>query len=640
MLSRPSLCSVSFFFFRYYSERPPVASTLFGGCHTPPRQSLCCCFALQGSGKTLAFTLPMLRHVSHRQLHEAHPTPGEHKQDKGTFAALLLAPTRELAQQIHKEVRALGKCFGLRSALLVGGSQTASSIHSLRAGVEVVIATPGRLVHMLNQNAGKLLSLRKVSFVVLDEADEMFSRGFGDYLKAILKGLPPQRQLVMFSATFPANVAAMARRVSKMHQPLEVVVGGEKARGQVNKAITQLVEVRPHDTRVARVLEVLGHTVGREQGSVLVFAGSQREVQELWELLLEAGYSQDLCFRLHGKMEDEDRYTTLSAFPKHESAVLISTAVAARGLDLRHVATVVNWAPPGKFRAYIHQCGRTGRAGRTGTALTFLDPEEGREKAAAKYLVRCLQDADQVIPRDLLALVDPTAASNLAQQQAAQPSPAGGAADNGEAQAMSEDETDAELNDALAEQLRTAKQRMKKLLKQRESGPDPRLRLQAVRARLHSKLLRSGSTAADGSRQRTVRVNIDEDDCTPGERRKLQSKPFHRELEDMYQVTVTVKGVFSGAVASYRKAAPRLTLTMASAAPIAPAAPSPPRAVTSPRTQLPSTALVSIGSETGSKAIRRFRELYKGQDKLHLIIEGTEVNVTRAHARVMAVLNS
>lgn len=224
--------------------------------------------ASTGSGKTLAFILPMLRHIFDQ------PILAEGKGPIG----LIMAPARELAVQIYNEARKFTKALGLRVTAVYGGAGVADQIADLKRGAEIVVCTPGRMIDILTMQAGKLVSLDRVSFVVLDEADRMFDMGFEPQIKMILQNVRPDRQTALFSATFPRTVENLAKKV--LHMPLEIIVGG---RSVASSDITQHVEIRDDDDKFMRLLQLLG--VWFEKGNILVFVDTQAKCDTLFQVM-------------------------------------------------------------------------------------------------------------------------------------------------------------------------------------------------------------------------------------------------------------------------------------------------------------------------------------------------------------------
>ena len=347
----------------------------------------CIGVAKTGSGKTLAFVLPMLRHVKDQVPHAAAET----RKRQGPIA-IVMAPTRELVTQIGKEVKRYGKPLGLRSTCVYGGSGIANQIADLKRGCEIVVCTPGRMIDILASGTGKITTLRNVTYLVMDEADRMFDMGFEPQIMRIVNNIRPDRQTVLFSATFPKAVEALARKV--LNQPIEIQLGG---RSVVNSDITQIVEIRPEEERFLRLLQLLGEWY--EKGKILVFVSSQDRCDGIFRDLLRAGYP---CLSLHGGKDQYDRESTISDFKSNVCNVLVATSVAARGLDVKELVLVINYDCPNHHEEYVHRVGRTGRAGRKGTAVTFISPTD--EDQYAPDLVKALTESGAPVPNDLAAM--------------------------------------------------------------------------------------------------------------------------------------------------------------------------------------------------------------------------------------------
>uniref|UniRef100_J3MQG5 RNA helicase n=1 Tax=Oryza brachyantha TaxID=4533 RepID=J3MQG5_ORYBR len=343
----------------------------------------CIGIAKTGSGKTLAFVLPMLRHVKD----QPPVVPGD-----GPIG-LIMAPTRELVVQIHSDIKKFSKALGINCVPIYGGSGVAQQISELKRGAEIVVCTLGRMIDILCTSSGKITNLRRVTFLVMDEADRMFDMGFEPQITRIVQNTRPDRQTVLFSATFPRQVEILARKV--LTKPVEIQVGG---RSVVNKDITQLVEVRPENERFLRLLELLGEWF--DKGKILVFVHSQDKCDSLLKDLFQRGYP---CLSLHGGKDQTDRESTLADFKSNVCNLLIATSVAARGLDVKELELVVNYDVPNHYEDYVHRVGRTGRAGRKGFAVTFISEEEERY---APDLVKALELSEQAVPEDLKGLAD------------------------------------------------------------------------------------------------------------------------------------------------------------------------------------------------------------------------------------------
>lgn len=268
---------------------------------------------------------------------------------------------------------------------MYGGAGVAEQIADLKRGAHIVTATPGRLIDILTMQSGKILSLRRVTYVVMDEADRMFDMGFAPQISALLAAVRPDRQTVLFSATFPKAIETLAR--NSLKYPLEVVVGG---RSVASENVTQFAELVEEEDKFLRLLQILGEQV-EGTNKAIVFVDTQVRADSLFEQLLRSGYS---TLSLHGGKDQEDRDSTISDFKRKDGPnVLVATGVAGRGLDVQRVACVVNFSAPNHLEAYVHQAGRTGRAGNTGFCYTFVNSVE--EAKYAPIVVRALSEAGQ-----------------------------------------------------------------------------------------------------------------------------------------------------------------------------------------------------------------------------------------------------
>ncbi|KAF6213297.1 hypothetical protein GE061_011015 [Apolygus lucorum] len=337
--------------------------------------------AKTGSGKTLAFVLPMLRHILDQP--ELEDTDGP--------ISIIMAPTRELCMQIGKETRKFTKSLNLRVVCVYGGTGISEQIAELKRGAEIIVCTPGRMIDMLAANSGRVTNLRRVTYIVLDEADRMFDMGFEPQVMRIIDNVRPDRQTVMFSATFPRQMEALARRI--LTRPTEVQVGG---RSVVCKDVEQHVIVLEEDNKMLKLLELLG--IYQEQGSVIVFVDRQEAADALLKDLMKASYP---CLALHGGIDQYDRDSTIVDFKNGKAKLLVATSVAARGLDVKHLNLVVNYDCPNHYEDYVHRCGRTGRAGSKGYAYTFITPEQERFSGD---IVRALELSGVPVNQDLKTL--------------------------------------------------------------------------------------------------------------------------------------------------------------------------------------------------------------------------------------------
>ncbi|CAH2231608.1 jg14330 [Pararge aegeria aegeria] len=243
-----------------------------------------------------------------------------------------------------------------------------TEIAELKRGAEMIVCTPGRMIDMLAANSGRVTNLRRVTYIVLDEADRMFDMGFEPQVMKIIDNVRPDRQTVMFSATFPRQMEALARRI--LQKPIEVQVGG---RSIVCKEVEQHVAILEDDAKFFKLLEILG--LYSQMGSIIVFVDKQENADSLLKDLMKASYP---CMSLHGGIDQFDRDSTIVDFKSGKVKLLVATSVAARGLDVKQLVLVVNYDCPNHYEDYVHRCGRTGRAGNKGYAWTFLTPEQGR----------------------------------------------------------------------------------------------------------------------------------------------------------------------------------------------------------------------------------------------------------------------
>ncbi len=299
--------------------------------------------AQTGTGKTAAFVLPIL----HRLM------TGPRK----CIRALIIAPTRELAEQTHEAIGQLGRNTKLNSATIYGGVNQNTQISSLRGGVEMVVACPGRLIDLMNQG---VIDLTRIEVLVLDEADRMFDMGFLPDIRKILSRLPVKRQTLLFSATMPDDVRDLAESV--LRKPVTVQIGNAAPASTVSHAI---YPVDPH-LKTSLLLKILDRT---EVASVLVFARTKARTTRLAKQVKKSGY---LVTSLQGDLSQNKRQEAISGFRSGKYRVLVATDIAARGIDVSRVSHVINYDIPDTIDAYTHRIGRTGRAERTGEAFTFV----------------------------------------------------------------------------------------------------------------------------------------------------------------------------------------------------------------------------------------------------------------------------
>jgi ATP-dependent RNA helicase RhlE len=303
--------------------------------------------AQTGTGKTAAFALPILQRLIQR--------PSRH------VRALIIAPTRELAEQIHDTIRALGQQTRLRSVTLYGGVSISPQIYKLRHGADIVVACPGRLLDHLRQGT---IDLAALEVLVLDEADRMFDMGFLPDIRRIVQYVPAQRQTLLFAATMPDDVRSIAHDI--LQDPVTIQVG---AMVPVHTVSHALYPVEPH-RKTASLLALLRHT---DLASVLVFTRTKHRAKRVAQQLADAGYG---ATSLQGNLSQRQRQEALDGFRAGAFQILVATDIAARGIDVSRISHVINYDMPDTADAYTHRIGRTGRATRTGEAFTLITNED------------------------------------------------------------------------------------------------------------------------------------------------------------------------------------------------------------------------------------------------------------------------
>ena len=310
--------------------------------------------AATGTGKTAAFALPVLQRLA------------AHRREKAP-AALVLVPTRELAVQVSEALHRYGRELGARVLPVYGGAPIGRQLRALETGVDVVVATPGRALDLLQRGS---LHLGDVATVVLDEADEMLDMGFAEDLEAILDETPAGRQTVLFSATMPRRLDSLSRR--HLRDPVRITIGREKAAPGQAPRVRQTAYVVPRAAKPAalgRILDV------EAPAAAIVFCRTREEVDTLTETLNGRGYRAEA---LHGGMSQEQRDRVMGRLRGGTADLLVATDVAARGLDIEQLTHVVNYDVPSAPESYVHRIGRVGRAGREGVAVTLAEPREHR----------------------------------------------------------------------------------------------------------------------------------------------------------------------------------------------------------------------------------------------------------------------
>lgn len=305
--------------------------------------------AQTGTGKTAAFALPLLQKFSK----SAHGY---------TIRALVLTPTRELAAQIHENFRAYGKYLPLKSAVIFGGVKQRHQVTAIEKGIDILTATPGRLIDLMNQ---KLIDLSKVEIFVLDEADRMLDMGFLNDVKKIMQCMPQKKQTMLFSATMPKEIRELTKSV--LHDP--AIVEAAPVSSTANQIDQKLYHVdKPNKKLLLKTL-----LEDNEVENALVFTRTKHNANRIAKYL---NANNILADAIHGDKSQNARVTALSNFKKGKVKVLVATDIAARGIDINELSHVFNYDIPEEAEAYVHRIGRTGRAGKSGFAVSFADINE------------------------------------------------------------------------------------------------------------------------------------------------------------------------------------------------------------------------------------------------------------------------
>lgn len=344
--------------------------------------------AQTGTGKTAAFVLPILNRLIDGK--------------RGKTRAMIITPTRELAEQIHETIQMLGEHTTVRSATIYGGVSPKPQIRALKAGIEILVVCPGRFLDLAEQGFGDLSA---VETLVLDEADRMLDMGFFPDVRRILKMLPKKRQTLMFSATFPAEVEALAAET--LREPRRVTLALAKPVHTVSHA---LYPVAPH-LKTPLLMELLKQTDTR---SVLIFTRTKHGAQKLADKI---GRSGRRVTSLHGNLSQSRRQSALKGFKTGAFQIMVATDIAARGLDVERISHVINYDMPVTPDDYIHRIGRTGRAERAGEAYTLTTPADAS-------MVRTLEKIiGKPLPRQKVEHFNYAAAQETGEKRSARPMP-------------------------------------------------------------------------------------------------------------------------------------------------------------------------------------------------------------------------
>ncbi|OCT63174.1 hypothetical protein XELAEV_18044272mg [Xenopus laevis] len=339
--------------------------------------------AMTGSGKTLSYLLPGIVHINHQPFLQRGDGP----------ILLVLAPTRELAQQVQQVAAEYGRACRLRSTCIYGGAPKGPQIRDLERGVEICIATPGRLIDFLE--AGKT-NLNRCTYLVLDEADRMLDMGFEPQIRKIVDQIRPDRQTLMWSATWPKEVRQLAEDFLRDY--VHINIGALEL--SANHNILQIVDVCNDGEKDDKLVRLMEEIMSEKENKTIVFVETKRRCDDLTRRLRRDGWP---AMGIHGDKSQQERDWVLNEFKHGKSPILIATDVASRGLDVEDVKFVINYDYPNSSEDYIHRIGRTARSSKTGTAYTFFTPGNIKQ---VNDLISVLREANQAINPKLLQLVE------------------------------------------------------------------------------------------------------------------------------------------------------------------------------------------------------------------------------------------
>ena len=325
--------------------------------------------AQTGTGKTAAFSIPILQHLYNSRQHANGPR---------RVRSLIVTPTRELAIQIGESITAYAKFTGIRNTVIFGGVKQGSQTHALRKGVDILVATPGRLLDLMDQG---FITLRDIEYFVLDEADRMLDMGFIHDIRKIINQLPKQRQSLFFSATMPSDIVALSRKI--LGNPEKVVIQPKQTTAEKVDQAVYFVNKSGKSKLLVHLLQTEGFD------STLVFSRTKHGADKIVRMLGKAGINANA---IHGNKSQNARQRALGHFKNGHTNVLVATDIAARGIDVEELSHVINYDLPNIPETYVHRIGRTGRAGASGTALSFCDTDE---KAYLRDIQKLI---DQKIP--------------------------------------------------------------------------------------------------------------------------------------------------------------------------------------------------------------------------------------------------
>lgn len=370
--------------------------------------------AQTGSGKTLAFLLPAMIHIHAQMIENGNETRNEYRNTRNGYSrntkrnpiALVVAPTRELAMQIEVECH---KFCGshIKHVCIYGGASRYKQLSKLRMGIHIIVATPGRLLDFIEC---KQVSLLNVTYLVIDEADRMLDMGFEPQLNCILNQIRPDRQLMLFSATWPTDVRNLAKKYIKYNDEiyknnincdnnlLQICIGGNINDLNCNKDVVQEIRFMERMEKIDK-LKVLLDEFKEEHSKVLVFISTKKMCNKMQDMLWNDGY---YCCCIHGDKVQNQRDRALRMFKNGEMNIMLATDVASRGLHVDDIELVLNFDFPMNIEDYVHRIGRTGRAGKKGRAISFFT--RGVDEKRVHDLIKVLKQSEQEIPEELFAL--------------------------------------------------------------------------------------------------------------------------------------------------------------------------------------------------------------------------------------------
>lgn len=331
------------------------------------RDVLAC--AQTGTGKTASFCIPLIQKISEQER-------------SGTISGLILTPTRELAMQVSENLVQYGKHLSIRSTLVYGGVSQVNQVKQIREGTDVIIATPGRLMDLINQ---RVINLSEIKTVILDEADRMLDMGFIQSIKKILQLTPARCQKVFLSATMPAQIQQLVSSI--LRNPIHIKIAQANTVARIHEGVYHV----QRENKKALLRHIISE---RQMRNVLVFARTKHGADKIARDLTRSGISAEA---FHGDKSQGARQRSLSNFKKHTTRVLVATDIAARGIDINDLSFVINYEIPDNAETYTHRIGRTGRAGASGTALSFCDHDEKRQ----------LKNLNRVVPGKIEELTHP-----------------------------------------------------------------------------------------------------------------------------------------------------------------------------------------------------------------------------------------